>query len=892
MIKKIISFILIYCILIGLSKNFIYCKGIHSKSIMDLFIDNKIGTIVEKFESDSQDKYIIIQDLHCNIDIQYNIFNIIKSLKKSYGKNFKCIFTEGNPPQKLNDIKILNKLKNSKNKKLFLNHFFKKGDLTGAEIYNLRENNYLNIIGIENFSEYIKNFEEVYEMIQYQFTVEKIIKDRLNILYKKRNIFLNKESNEIINQYDLFEKNKISIVNLTLFLKKKYQKYNLNFENKYLEINKILYINNIEQKLDIKTLEIEKNNIIIASKNIFTIKETKTLKNYLAKNDFLFYKYLNFLIQKYNLDISKNFPAIDKYINYIEITNINYIEIIKELWLIKQEILEVSCNKNLSQIQFLFCLEFLTILQNQINSNISTVEINFLRNKNNYIKFFQLSSNFNLEIPVLIFQNYIEKFIKVYFSAEKRNEYFFKNISDFNKKHKNNKINIVIIGGYHTEGFRQILRNMNKSYIIITPKNSNKFNFDYKQNYTRKIHKLSLWIYKEKILNQNPIENNLLALPSTYLTNKEGINKYIENLYKSNESKNKNMPNLLTNIFIKLKNFFSDLFRKKIPQAWKEKKWESFGIFLYPIVLIVTLATFIVAANPITSFFTAALIILVSITILSIAIYNFSSKNNYMLRSLPKMIAMSAIIIGSFIFPANIIPLIIMAYILSDIFNSYQNLSNKTPESINFIFMFLYGAYLAIKIITMPIFGYFILGVAVLAIIYILSSYIKNSHAKNVLRAIFSIIAIILMIFHINNSNLKNMNSIVSTFSGFSNKFLPILNNILPYIFSILFPIWDFTSLTFVKTKLSNSPIPPKQHIFQTILHKYGIYLKLHWVNFYYEEKIDKKFNNLKKLLMPNTSLLFSYFNGKGISSRSLNSINLFFMKILNTILNKLPKTN
>lgn len=470
MIKKIISFILINCIIIGLSKNFIYCKEIPSKSIMDLFIDNKFGSIVEKFESNSKDEYIIIQDLHCNLDIQYNIFNIIKSLKKSYGKDLKYIFSEGNPPQKLNDIKILNKLKNSKNKKIFFNHFFQKGDLNGAEIYNLLENNHLNIIGIENFSEYIKNFEEIYEMIQYQFTVEKIIKDRVNILDKKRDFFLNKESNEIINQYNLFEKNKISILDLTLFLQKKYQKYNLNFENKYLEINKILYINNIEKKLDIKTLEIEKNNIIIASKNIFTIKETKTLKKYLIENDFLFYQYLNFLIQKYNLDISKNFPVIDRHIIYIENTNINYIKIIKELWLMKQEILEISCDKNLSQIEFLFCLEFLTILQNQINSNISTAEIDFLKNKNNYIKFFQLSEKFNLEIPVLIFQNYIEKFIKVYFSAEKRNEYFFQNIFDFNKKHKNNKINVVIVGGYHTEGFSQILRNMNKSYTIITPK--------------------------------------------------------------------------------------------------------------------------------------------------------------------------------------------------------------------------------------------------------------------------------------------------------------------------------------------------------------------------------------------------------------------------------------
>lgn len=250
------------------------------------------------------------------------------------------------------------------------------------------------------------------------------------------------------------------------------------------------------------------------------------------------------------------------------------------------------------------------------------------------------------------------------------------------------------------------------------------------------------------------------------------------------------------------------------------------------------------------------------------------------------MIAMSAVIICTFIFPANVLPLIVMAYILSDIFNSYQSLSNKTPESINFIFMFLYGTSFIMRIITLPIFGYFILGVFILAILYLLTSYIKNSHTKNVLRATFNIIAIILSIFNINNSNLRHMNSIISGFSGFCNKFLPIFQKIAPEIFNILFPIWNFSYVPFIKQKLSNSPVPPNQYIFQTIFYKDYIYLTLNWLRFYYENKKNNKFDKKTNFFIPKPSLIFLYF----FYFKNQNTINIFFIKILNTILNKLPK--
>ena len=100
----------------------------------------------------------IIQDFHCNPDVQKNIYEIIKSIKKD-SKSMIVIGAEGTPVSRI-DTGILDAIKDAKIKNTIIQNLLRSGKLKGEELFMLYEKpENIELYGLENSEIYNQNFK-------------------------------------------------------------------------------------------------------------------------------------------------------------------------------------------------------------------------------------------------------------------------------------------------------------------------------------------------------------------------------------------------------------------------------------------------------------------------------------------------------------------------------------------------------------------------------------------------------------------------------------------------------------------------------------------------------------------------------------------------------------
>src|SRR5574344_1923658 len=113
--SKKISVVTLLAFMISGMNNYAYANANIVKDINNpVMISSEHGKVIDRFEGRSKEKIILIQDLHCDEEVQKNISKILEEIKKEYGKNFKEIGIEGTP---VSEIKT-DKIKEIKDKKI------------------------------------------------------------------------------------------------------------------------------------------------------------------------------------------------------------------------------------------------------------------------------------------------------------------------------------------------------------------------------------------------------------------------------------------------------------------------------------------------------------------------------------------------------------------------------------------------------------------------------------------------------------------------------------------------------------------------------------------------------------------------------------------------------
>ncbi|MDD5021515.1 MAG: HD domain-containing protein [Endomicrobiaceae bacterium] len=490
--KKIISLIIINCFLLS----FVYGELLaviisdaksdnnYKQIFTDFVLPYSYGQITSSHFASTDRVIINIQDLHCHPKVQKNISNIIELFDKQYG--VKNIYLEGAYGDV--DTQWLKQTTETTVKNQLIDKMIETGRLTGAEYYSLI-NGRTNIIkGLESKEAYLENLQRFGGILENKEKIElilKVVRESTQNLktkyYERRQLKLEDLSNE-------YTSGKIGADKYFKLLAKHIDKLGIDL-TKYENT-----INYIQLLLEQKTLNFEQTTkelqaLVMILKQKLPYAKYKMLldstENF-SKMDRL-YGYVVTISRQYNLDLKVNFPELDRYFQYIELSQkINPLELIREESRLTNEI-NIRFSTTRAQREVVFLVNFEKYLENYLTSKITAEDYEYyLENMNTYKQLW----NKYVDTRVLsLLDEYLAEADKFYKVNTDRNKYFADNIFNgietsgiepkeeqlneitkiMDNMDKVKRVDIIVTGGFHTESVSKILKDNNVSYMVITP---------------------------------------------------------------------------------------------------------------------------------------------------------------------------------------------------------------------------------------------------------------------------------------------------------------------------------------------------------------------------------------------------------------------------------------
>jgi hypothetical protein len=482
-------------------------------SVDNIMIDSKYGKILEKFKGIDNKLVICIQDLHCNAKAQENIYSILEVLKSKYKNEIKNISVEGAWGElDLSFMKNITTKYDLKNK--LTNALINRGYMTGAEKFGV-DNKNIKIIGVENPYLYIQNgimLEKNFDVRDKAlFGINRInnkIEQFKNELYSKNLIQFEK----LVNDYR--QKNNKNFTDYVNELKQYAEKVNISFNEKYPNLEKVLVMDNkIKNIKNISSVKTEAGLLLNEIKNYLSKEELNMLVNFKKYNEDVFYICLNNLLRTKNLNIGNGYPVLSEYLKYIDIKkSINEIEMLEETASLEFNI-KNNIAKTRDQKEIVYLEKYLDLLKKYITNSITVKqtkeyldeENNFYTRLESFIK--RNESDISWEYGVSNYFQFIkfaDNTMKGFYSiAEKRNTYLTSHMLE-----QNNKVNVIVTGGYHSSGITQILRSKGISYILVS---SNCSDEDNNEIYYKRL-KNQFKLFKNKNLNLYPNAYSALSI--------------------------------------------------------------------------------------------------------------------------------------------------------------------------------------------------------------------------------------------------------------------------------------------------------------------------------------------------------------------------------------------
>ncbi|MDR0618089.1 MAG: hypothetical protein LBG23_04980 [Endomicrobium sp.] len=432
---KIISIVLVNCFLLS----YVYGQAVAQvleqtrldaqyKQIFDDFtLPYSYGKITNVNYTGSDIVVINIQDLHLHPDVQKNISNIISSFDKSYG--VKSVYLEGAYGQL--DNSWLTKIKNSGEK--IIDSIFATGMLTGVEYYSAISNRTDLVKGLENKEPYLENLKRFGDILNYQSEILNIITRMYDDIKYLKSLYYNSKQKKVEEIYSESEFWTMSSEKYFHLMDKYANSFGIDID-KYENIKTYIMLLKLGREINYDKTTSELKEFILKLRGLMPYGVYKMLLDATAsfnETDKL-YTYLVKLARENNLDLSKDFPNLNKFLNYIELSQkINSLEMVKEEENLKGEI-SIALGSDDGQKDIAFLATFERYLKDYLTSKITSDDYKYY--KNNIKKYKRLWVKYvdNKKIDMLeLYEKIANQFYEVNLS---RNNYFINNIYGLNEE--------------------------------------------------------------------------------------------------------------------------------------------------------------------------------------------------------------------------------------------------------------------------------------------------------------------------------------------------------------------------------------------------------------------------------------------------------------------------
>jgi len=425
-------------------------------------LPSSYGKITDINITNSPKIIIQIQDLHCHHQVQKNIASILEFIDKTSDGGINAVWLEGAFGGI--DTKWLKPVSS------YLDKMLETGYLTGAEYYSALSGKNNLIKGLENEKEYKENLKRLGVILDNQNEINSILRG-IDVSTKDlKQKYYNPKQIKIERLYGRYDKNKIGARKYYASLLKYAKQLSIDaskYENIILQANLARRAN----KLNYKAASKELQKLLSELKNSLTYASYKKIAENGGDYEKL-YDSLTAAAKERNIDLPANYPHLNKTIDFFnDNKKINPLGLLDEEESLRNEInSKFAVSK--AQKEVMFLIGFGKYLRDFLTSKITSKDYAYYSANVGEYKKLWVKYVDNRVLEMLDgHMRYLEKFYSVNID---RNAYFadaleLQESNKINAENGKRQIDIVVAGGFHTDGISRILKERGISYIVITP---------------------------------------------------------------------------------------------------------------------------------------------------------------------------------------------------------------------------------------------------------------------------------------------------------------------------------------------------------------------------------------------------------------------------------------
>ncbi|MBU1127636.1 MAG: hypothetical protein KKE01_00955 [Candidatus Omnitrophica bacterium] len=450
--------------------------------VEDIGIAIDSGTIKSRHQTGGDKVIIHIQDAHCNYEAQQNINRILEQLSAECGVNM--ISVEG--AEGIVDTSWFRAFPDAEIRKEVATYFMKKGELTGAEFFSIISDNYGGtIFGAESREAYIKNLKAFTATYPYKPMMENFFLDTRTIANRLKAIIYSKKLKALDLKIRAFDSKDIKLGAFAAYLDKCIRENRISLTD-YPDFKKLVDTLEYEGKIDFDIVDQERGQYIdFLSKKLSKEEMTELVTHSIKfKKGHIkaveFYTYLRDIARKQTIPMLQKYPNLFYYYIYTKlydgIDNEKLFKEIREIEIsLKNKLFEDDTERALDKYA-----EMLDMYVNLVNIELTNDDYELFEkymsefSVHDIVEFLSgLCAGYNLNyvidtVPAQISEN-IPNMVDFYEIAMKRDKALVDNTLAQMEKGKEN-VSVLIAGGFHTRGMKDLLAKRGVSYVVVMPK--------------------------------------------------------------------------------------------------------------------------------------------------------------------------------------------------------------------------------------------------------------------------------------------------------------------------------------------------------------------------------------------------------------------------------------
>jgi len=446
-----------------------------------LSIPKSLGKVVEYHKADSKDLVVYIQDRHIDAITQSNIADILKHLNQVYNIHLVCL--EG--AAKALDTSFYDDIEYTPSKQRVARFFLEKGLFTGAEYFKITQQDlYARLSGVEDPSLYYSHVKAYHNNAMDKQAVLQMLYRIKASLQRLKQVIYNKELREIDNLTRAFHDGQIGFADYALRLWEYAENKDLD-TSAYDELAGFIAFMRKEKNIDFDAAEQERDNLIQELSDKMSSQKARELLamsvdlRFDRISDIAFNAYLEFLINEYNLDITR-FENLTQYIAYTrQAKTINHLVVFEQAESAESVVKQAFCTTRI-QRELLGHDKAAGLLEDLLKLELTPRKLEHLKTNSHaftldaILRFVQTASytyNQNLDIPVQPegpIMAAMQSAQEYYALAVARDRAMAANTIKSMEQYRTDR-SVLVAGGFHTQGITRILRQNNISYIVVCP---------------------------------------------------------------------------------------------------------------------------------------------------------------------------------------------------------------------------------------------------------------------------------------------------------------------------------------------------------------------------------------------------------------------------------------